>query len=72
VSLLALQNLGSTKGYTLVGCNNFGQNAFFCKSEIIKGIKIKNIQDLYKPPKYGKIANGVYGHPRSDKKMIEI
>jgi len=72
-SLLALQNLGSTKGYTLVGCTNSGVNAFFCKTELIKGTKIKNIQDLYKPPKYGKKINGVHiGHPQSEKKMIEI
>lgn len=72
-SLLALKNLGSTKGYTLVGCDNSGVNAFFCKSELLQGLKIKDIQDLYKPPKYGKIVNGVYiGHPLSDKKMLEI
>ena len=63
-SLLALQNLGSMKGYTLVGCDNFGVNAFFCKSELINGIKIKNIQDLYIPLHVDYTA--------SDKKMIEI
>jgi len=72
-SLLALKNLGLKKGYTLVGCNNIGVNAFFCKSELVDGIKIKDIQDLYRSPKYGKIVNNVYvGHPESNKKMIEI
>ena len=72
-SLLALQKLGLTKGYTLVGCNNRGVNAFFCKSELIKGIPVKDIQNLYKSPKYGKVVNDVHiGHRPSDKKMIEI
>ncbi len=72
-SLLALQKLGLTKGYTLVGCNNLGVNAFFCKSELIKGIPVKGIQNLYKSPKYGQVVNDVHiGHPPSDKKMIEI
>jgi len=72
-SLLALQKLGLTKGYTLVGCNNQGVNAFFCKSELIKGISVKGIQNLYKSPKYGQVVNDVHiGHPPSDKKMIEI
>ncbi len=72
-SLLALQNLGLKKGYTLVGCDNNGVNAFFCKSELLDKFKIKNIQYLYRSPKYGEIMNGQYiGHPKSDKKMIEI
>lgn len=73
-SLLALKNLGLTKGYTLVGCDSAGVNAFFCKSELLDGIKIKDIKDLYRPPKYGEIINGVHiGHPpQSTKKMLEI
>ena len=73
-SLLALKNLGLTKGYTLVGCDNAGVNAFFCKSNLLDGKKIKDIKDLYRPPGYGEIINGVHiGHPQqSIKKMIEI
>lgn len=72
-SLLALKNLGQRKGYTLIGCDNNGVNAFFCKSDLIQGKKIKNIEELYKAPKYGEIVNGVYiGHPMSSKTMIEV
>jgi hypothetical protein len=72
-SLLALRNLGLAKGYTLIGCDSFGVNAFFCKNELVQGFKIKNIQELYRPPKYGEIVNGLHiGHPPSDKKMVEI
>lgn len=72
-SLLALRNLGLSKGYTLVGCESRGVNAFFCKRDLVEGIKIKDIEYLYRPPKYGQIINGVHiGHPPSSKKMIEI
>ncbi|EGG41176.1 hypothetical protein Nlim_1983 [Candidatus Nitrosarchaeum limnium SFB1] len=72
-SLLALKNLGSKKGYTLVGCDSNGVNAFFCKSDLLKNFYIKDIDELYHPPQYGEIINGIHiGHPISDKKMIEI
>ena len=72
-SLLALRNLGLKKGYTLVGCENNGVNAFFCKSELISGFEIKDIQDLYRLPKYGKIINNIHiGHPPSTKKVPEL
>ena len=72
-SLLALKNLSLEKNYTLLGCDNNGINAFFCRSDLVKNFKIKDIEDLYRPPKYGEMINDVYiGHPKSDKKMIEI
>lgn len=72
-SLLALTNLGLTKGYTLVGCESRGVNAFFVKSDLVEGTKIKDIEQLYRPPKYGQIVNGTHiGHPPNNKKMIEV
>ena len=72
-SLLALRNLGLKKGYTLVGCDNNGVNAFFIKSDLIKNFKINTIEKLYRPPQYGKIVNGVHiGHPPSNKKIPEL
>ena len=69
-SLLALRNLGLQKGYTLVGCDKNGVNAFFCKSELILNKNIKNIQNLYMPPNYGQIINDKHiGHPPSDKQI---
>ena len=70
---MALKNLSLEKNYTLLGCDNNGINAFFCRSDLVKNFKIKDIEDLYRPPKYGEMINDVYiGHPKSDKKMIEI
>jgi len=72
-SLLALQNLGIEKNYTLLGCDSNGVNAFFCQSDLVKNFKIKDIENLYRSPKYGEIINGEHiGHPISTKKMIEI
>ena len=72
-SLLALKNLSFEKNYTLLGCDSNGVNAFFCQSDLVKNFKIKNIENLYRPPKYGEIINGEHiGHPISAKKMIEI
>lgn len=59
-SLLALRNLGLSKGYTLVGCDNNGVNAFFCKSELVRGFELKDIKELYRPPKYGEFINGMH------------
>lgn len=72
-SLLALRNLGLSKGYTLVGCDNNGVNAFFCKSELVREFEIRDIKELYKSPKYGEFINGMHiGHPPSNKKMIGV
>lgn len=72
-SLLALKNLGSKKGYTLVGCDSNGVNAFFIKSDLIENASIPKIEKLYHSPKYGEIIDGIHvGHPQNDKKMMEI
>ena len=72
-SILALKNLGVVKGYTLVGCDSNGVNAFFCKSDLLKNFQIQNIDNLYRSPQYGEIINDVHiGHPISNKKMIEV
>lgn len=73
-SLLALVKLGKSKGYTLVGCDNNGVNAFFIKDEFLNDkIKIKDAVVLYRYPQFGEFVNGIYrGHPKGTKKMIEI
>ena len=73
-SLLALKKLGESKGYTLVGCDSMGVNAFFIKKEFVEDkIKNRSIRELYKPPKYGKIIDGIcIGHGPSDKIMDDV
>lgn len=73
-SLLALSKLGKSKGYTLVGCESKGINAFFIRNELIEGkIEMRDIKDLYRPPGFGFIVNGVYiGYSPSNKSMITV
>ena len=63
---MALQKLGKSKGYVLVGCESRGINAFFVREDLIDGnFLVRDIKDIYVPPGYG---NG--GHP-SSVKMLE-
>jgi len=73
-SLLALVKLGKSKGYTLVGCCKKGINAFFVRDDLINDrFVIKDIEELYKAPFYGKIINGRFvGHPPSNKSFISV
>ena len=69
-SLLALKNLGLSKGYTLVGCDNNGVNAFFIKTDLINNFQIPKIEKCFRPPQYGEILNGKHiGHPKSTKNL---
>lgn len=73
-SLLALKKLGDRKGYSLLVCESFGANAFFIRKEEVKNyFLIKDLELVYKPPRYGQKINGVYvGHRYSDRKMLEV
>lgn len=73
-SLLALVNLGKEKGYTLIGCDKNGINAFFIRNDLIEDhFIIRNINELYKPPHFWRKVNGKYvGHPPSRKEMISV
>ena len=61
-SLLSLKKLGEHKGYTLIGTDRNGVNAFFVQEKIIAGNFVPHsIEELFHPPAYkGKKGNG---HP---------
>jgi hypothetical protein len=69
-SLLALANLGTAKGYTLVGCDSSGTNSFFVDTtEVRERIIARSVAELYRPPRYG----GGKGHPHDpDRTMMPI
>lgn len=50
-SLLALAKLGADKGYTLVGCDDYGVNAFFVRSDLSGSFAKRSIEDVYRPPR---------------------
>ena len=71
-SLLALTKLASAKGYTLVGCDRQGVNAFFVRNDLIQGSFVpSDIKTLYRPPLYGKKEHGG-GFPPSQKRMSMV
>lgn len=52
-SLLALQKLGQSKGYTLVHCERAGANSFFIANEDLpSGFVPRSIEAIYRPPNY--------------------
>lgn len=74
-SLLAMYNLGKEKGYTLIGCDSVGANAFFVKSELAEGkFKGGTVEELYMSPRYGtpRDTYPFHGCVKSDRTMIDI
>ncbi len=77
-SILAMYNLGRSKGYSLVYAENNGVNLFFIRDDILeeKSLQFKNINDvhaIYRTPKYGIGPNG--GHaadPKQRKYLTSI
>ena len=71
-SLLALVKLAQAKGYTLVGCERKGVNAFFVRNDCLKGHFItRDAKTLYRAPRYGKPTDQG-GWPASPKRMISV
>jgi len=69
-SLLALATLGSAKGYTLVGCDSSGTNAFFVDATEARERFVPHpVGELYRPPNYKKPKR----HPRDpDRTLMPI
>ena len=73
VSINAWKSLFKKYGYKFITVDSNGVNAFFCQTDLVSELNIKNIDELYRPPMYGEIVDEVHiGHPPSDRKMIEI
>lgn len=69
-SLAALVKLATLKGYTLVGCDQKGVNAFFVRNHLVeKNFVTRNIRELYRPPGYGS-HNG--GHPPGKGLYVDV
>ncbi len=72
-SLLALAKLGKDKGYTLIGCESHGINAFFVRNELKDHFIVKGVSKVYMPPRYGVVKKGKFlGHPKSRERMINV
>lgn len=72
-SLLALTKLATEKGYTLVACDNSGNDAFFVRNDLKYNFLSRSIEEIYRPFKCGEVVNGRRtGHPLSDKQFVAV
>ena len=75
-SLLALAKLGRIKGYTLVGCESQGVNAFFLRNDVVGDhFAVRAVAELYSAPHYGLLIDGKFiGHHPTPKisEMVEV
>lgn len=63
-SLMALEELATVKGYTLVGTNITGVNAFFVRNELVGDRFVhESLTELYNPARYALGEFGFDGHP---------
>jgi hypothetical protein len=53
-TLLAMERIGRTKGYSLVGCDLTGTNAFFVRNDLVEGSFSGpfTAAEFYEPPRY--------------------
>lgn len=65
-SLLALEKLGTYKGYKLVGCSFTGVNAFFVRDDLVNDqfLEPYTAENHYEPARYF-LSDQTVGHPRS-------
>ncbi|MDR0675911.1 MAG: hypothetical protein LBF97_02590, partial [Elusimicrobiota bacterium] len=70
-SLKALENLGIKKGYSLVGCNSIGSNAFFVRSDIVKDLFCSPYtSENHFEPRF--LVNLRNGHPKKIAEYINL
>jgi hypothetical protein len=69
-SLAALAGLAESKGYSLIGCESMGVNAYFVRTEALGDrVLAKTVREAYRPPAYGPKKRG---HRRdASRTMIE-
>ena len=72
-SLSALEGLGRTKGYRLVGCNVAGVNAFFVREDLAGDLFAApaSAEALFQPPRYDLIYAYRGGHGASSLSIVQ-
>jgi hypothetical protein len=56
-SLQALRHLGQQKGYSLIGTNCGGNNAFFLRDDVLAGSSVALPENLYRRPMFREARN---------------
>jgi hypothetical protein len=68
-SLRALSDLGASKGYTLIYCEQAGVNAFFVSDDLVAGnFLVRDVVEVYRPPNY--FYRGL-SHPADSRSMMD-
>ena len=73
-SLKALEHLGRRKGYSLVGSNSAGNNAFFVKDEYLADIRPLAAADAYVESRFreSRDSRGYLNYLRGEERLREI
>jgi hypothetical protein len=63
-SLKALATLGTKKGYSFIGSNSHGNNAYFVRNDKVKDLKVRSIEEGYVESKFreGRLQNGRHSY----------
>lgn len=73
-SLLSLDKLGKKYDYSLIYCDNKGVNCFLIHNKFIKDkhIEVKDINEIYKPARYGYGPNGGHNQDPYNRQYISF
>ncbi|MBE2255539.1 MAG: hypothetical protein IAE65_05010 [Ignavibacteria bacterium] len=74
VSVLSLCDLAEKKGYSFIGCNSAGNNAYFVKNSKLKNLKTKTAKEGYVEAQFreSKDKNGNFNYLSGNDKLKEI
>ena len=63
-SLKALVTLGTKKGYSFIGSNSHGNNAYFVRNDKVKDLKVRTVEEGYVESKFreGRLQNGQHSY----------
>jgi hypothetical protein len=63
-SLKSLVTLGAKKGYSFIGSNSHGNNAYFVRNDKVKDLKVRSIEEGYVESKFreGRLQNGRHSY----------
>ncbi len=73
-SLLSLMDLAKEKGYTFIGCNSAGNNAYFVRNDKIGNLKPKTIEEGFVDSKFAESRNrdGSLSYLRGSKRLQSL
>jgi hypothetical protein len=69
-SLAALQDLGEAKGYTFLGCNGNGNNAYFLRNELANLPSVSGLERSFRPAAFAEYS--VNGRRVRGKEAMEV